>query len=135
MSANLSAAEISELVGRLDAVAHDTTARLGGRLVKTIGDEAMFTAPAEKDIVEISLALLKIDGLPPLRAGVAAGDIVMMEGDCYGPVVNLASRLVHIAEPGTVATAHPVEGFPAEPRGQRDLKGIGPTEVWLIRPE
>ena len=40
--------------------------------------------------------------LPEARAGLAYGSVIAREGDYYGPVVNLAHRLVELAYPGTV---------------------------------
>ena len=40
--------------------------------------------------------------LPPLRAGVAVGEALHFEGDYFGSVVNLAARLVAVAEPRQV---------------------------------
>ena len=46
--------------------------------------------------------------LPPVRIGLAAGEVVSVFGDVYGPVVNLAARLVGAAEPGTVLVSESV---------------------------
>ena len=43
-----------------------------------------------------------------LRVGLAYGDIVALHGDCYGPTVNLAARLVAVAEPGAVLVSESV---------------------------
>ena len=40
--------------------------------------------------------------LPEARGGLAYGSVIAREGDYYGPVVNLAHRLVELAYPGTV---------------------------------
>jgi adenylate cyclase len=63
------------------------------------------------------------------------------EGDLFGPTVNLASRLVNIARPGTVLVAEelatPIQDAPAFTlRSLRPLrlKGIGRTPVWVLRP-
>jgi adenylate cyclase len=42
------------------------------------------------------------DVLPETRAGIASGALLLREGDYFGPVVNLASRLTELARPGTV---------------------------------
>ena len=62
------------------------------------------------------------------------------EGDLYGTTVNLASRLVGIAYPGTVLVSDEIglrlEADPAfalrELKGVR-IKGIGRTRVWVLR--
>jgi class 3 adenylate cyclase len=42
--------------------------------------------------------------LPKLRVGLAFGDVMVRQGDFYGPTVNLAARLVASAEAGTALT-------------------------------
>ena len=42
------------------------------------------------------------DLLSDVRVALAIGPVLIQDGDFYGPVVNLASRLVGVANPGTV---------------------------------
>jgi adenylate cyclase len=77
----------------------------GGRVIKTIGDEVLFTAGSVQEGAEIAFALLEIgdqDDLPPLRVGLAYGEVVLRHGDVFGEVVNIASRLVSLARPSSV---------------------------------
>lgn len=46
--------------------------------------------------------------LPRGRAGVAAGAVTIRDGDCFGPVVNLAARAVKHAAPSQVVAAREV---------------------------
>jgi adenylate cyclase len=97
--------ELLDLVVRFDAEARERVTRSGGRVIKTIGDEVLFTAPSPADAAEIAFTLLEIEnvgGLPPLRAGLAHGELLLRHGDVFGEVVNIASRLVSLARPGTV---------------------------------
>ncbi|MEI4908316.1 adenylate/guanylate cyclase domain-containing protein, partial [Klebsiella pneumoniae] len=75
------------------------------RVVKTIGDEVMFIG-LPNQVVDAALALrdaaAQSPDLLPVRAGVAAGPVVAHNGDFYGPVVNLASRLTDLAPRGLV---------------------------------
>lgn len=78
----------------------------GGRVVKRLGDGVMavFDAPdaALAAAVEIRTALddpvnpLNREGLR-VRAGIACGKAVVVAGDVYGDVVNVAARLVGLA--------------------------------------
>ena len=104
LSATLDRTSLSELVGRWEAVAYDTIAANGARVVKTIGDEVMFVG-LTNETVAASLALRDAAG----RVAAAAahpdsppGPVVARDGDYFGPVVNLASRLTELAEPGEV---------------------------------
>ena len=75
------------------------------RLVKTIGDAAMFVSPDPAALVSVALSLLEAveaADLPSLRAGVASGAALQRAGDYYGHAVNLASRVTGVARPGSV---------------------------------
>ena len=71
-----------------------------------IGDEVMFTVDAPVAAAEIALALSEgtrgADELSDVRVGMAYGPLLEREGDLYGPVVNLASRITAIAFPGSI---------------------------------
>lgn len=105
--------EVGRLLAAFEATAIDVLARPGGRVIKFVGDAVMFRTGtladaclAAKDVVD-RLA----DGLPlAARAGVARGKVLVRDGDCFGPVVNLAARAVHVAEPSTVVAAA-LDGF------------------------
>ena len=82
-------------------------ARHGVRIAKWLGDGAMMVAvdsePITEAIVDIEDAFTA-DGSPlQLRAGLAAGPVILFEGDDYiGQAVNMAARLCALAEPGEV---------------------------------
>jgi adenylate cyclase len=98
--------ELAALVERFEALASDAVAVCGGRVVKTVGDEVMFTADDAGSGAEIAMTLSQRiggdEGLPDLRVGVAFGTLLSRLGDVYGEPVNIASRLVSTARPGTV---------------------------------
>jgi adenylate cyclase len=77
--------------------------------------------------------------LPQARAGLAAGTVLAQEGDYYGPVVNLASRLVELARPGTVLASTDVHDALADEPAfvwhrlrSRRIRDIGRVEVWAL---
>ncbi|GGH63216.1 adenylate/guanylate cyclase domain-containing protein [Rothia aerolata] len=80
----------------------------GGRIIKTVGDEVLFLAETPEAAARISLTLSKLikedPNLPEARVAFVWGRILPKLGDVYGPTVNLASRLVALAEPGVVLT-------------------------------
>jgi adenylate cyclase len=98
--------ELTALVERFERLASDVVAENGGRVVKTVGDEVMFTADEPATGAEISLGLGEraeaVGTLPEMRVGLACGPVVARLGDVYGEPVNLASRLTSIARPGSV---------------------------------
>ena len=84
----------------------------GGRVVKSLGDGvfAIFAngATATSAVLELQRNHQKrLQTWPaPLRMelqiGVASGEVVEVDGDCYGDAVNLASRLSDLAGPGQI---------------------------------
>ncbi|MBV9098966.1 MAG: hypothetical protein JO079_13010, partial [Frankiaceae bacterium] len=97
---------LAALVDRFEEIAYDVISGAGGRVVKTVGDEVMFTADDAHVGAEIAVTLAERVGadpdLPDLRVGVACGGVVSRLGDVYGEPVNIASRLTSIARPGSV---------------------------------
>jgi hypothetical protein len=92
---------------------HSSTARVDrtvtsaeGRVVKLIGDEVLYTASDEASACTIALNLATTFTdrpiVPAVRAGVAGGDVLLRDGDVFGPVVNLAARAVKVAAAGEV---------------------------------
>jgi adenylate cyclase len=84
-----------------------TVVDLGGRVIKTIGDEVLFVADDPVAAAEVTLIVTERgedpdDEFPRVRAGVAYGDVVSRLGDVYGPTVNIAARLTSVARPGKV---------------------------------
>ncbi len=138
LSRSLSSADLMSLVEEFEQRAFDVAGRHGGQIVKSIGDEVMIAAPDHGTVIAIAVALVSgFDDDPEIRpcAGVTAGQVVFRLGDYYGPVVNLASRLVDIAEPGEVLTDRgesESDLISLHPAGQRTLKGFDePVDVWL----
>ncbi len=141
LSAELDADRLGEFVGRWEALAYDTVAQHGGRVVKTIGDEVMF-AGLSQQVARIAVALrdaAREEALPEVRSGIAAGMVVARDGDFYGPVVNLASRLAEIAPAGVIYASDALHAdldgnasFVWSPLGIRDLRSIGRVEVFSL---
>jgi adenylate cyclase len=144
LSQQVSAHELAEVVSRFEGLAYDTVARLGGRVVKMIGDEVMFNVVDPRQAAEIALTLAETyrddDELSDVRVGLAYGPVLEREGDCFGPVVNLASRIVGIAFPGTVVVSDELhaamvddDDFVWRSLHRRQLKDIGRVMLWTIR--
>jgi adenylate cyclase len=141
LSAELDADRLADFVDRWEELAYDTVAEHGGRVVKTIGDEVMF-AGLSLPVARIAIALrdaARARGLPPMRSGIAAGMVVARDGDFYGPVVNLASRLTEIAPAGTIYASEALHEELAGERslmwselGTRELRSIGPVAVFCL---
>jgi len=106
LSQQLAEDELAALVSRFEEVAHDTVTAMGGRVVKMIGDEAMFVTESVLAAARIGLRLSEVyaddELLSDVRVALAVGPVLVQDGDYFGPVVNLASRMVGIANPGSV---------------------------------
>jgi adenylate cyclase len=106
LSQHIEEAQLAAVVSRFEELAYDTVTGLGGRVVKMIGDEVMFVVESATAAAEIGLGLSEAyaddELLSDVRVGLAIGPVLIQDGDFYGPVVNLASRVVNIANPGTV---------------------------------
>jgi adenylate cyclase len=104
VSAQLDPAALAAMLASFEAATGDVIAAAGASIVKRIGDEVMFVSSAPGVACALALDLVEEvarRGLPKLRVGLAFGDVIGRQGDFYGPVVNLAARLVAQAEPGT----------------------------------
>jgi adenylate cyclase len=97
----------------------EMAARRGVRIVKWLGDGAMLSSTMVDAVIGTTIELAAHmeqhpSGLP-VRAGLAAGPVVMFEGDDYiGAAVNVAARLCAQAAPHQVlATVDVAEQRPA----------------------
>lgn len=143
---NTSLGDLNSALDVFERTATNTIIAAGGRAVKFIGDEVMFRT----DTVDIacSVAVELIDfvrddpRLPPLRVGLAFGEVLTREGDFYGPIVNLAARITKLAPPhGVVATldaAHTLastDHVTIQPLGAIEMRGLPePVELAALIP-
>ncbi|MGZ8765858.1 MAG: hypothetical protein ACXW2C_09230 [Acidimicrobiia bacterium] len=77
--------------------------------------------------------------MPPLRAALTSGPVVARDGDYYGPVVHVASRLAGLAPPGTLVGSRALvdrispDGLVASLGTTHELRGFAePVEVFRI---
>jgi class 3 adenylate cyclase len=131
LAQRLSTRELGAVLTAFEHVAADTVTSAGGRVVKLIGDEVLYAAGEAASACTIAVNLARTfaehPAVPPVRAGVASGDVLLRDGDVFGPVVNLAARAVKVAGPGEVVATAAVAaaaGLRAEPLGQRHLRGF-----------
>ncbi len=133
LARTLSMAELADLLRRFEDTVGDVVAAGGGRLVKLIGDSAMFVADSAAEGCSIALDVAErfagSAGLPPGRLGADCGSVLSLHGDYFGDVVNLAARLVAVAEPGAVVVSEAVaaavpDRFGFEPMPPAALKGL-----------
>lgn len=130
--------ELAGLLAAFEQTVAEVVGAGGGRLVKLIGDSAMFVAdsPAAGCGIALDIArrLAESDRLPPARVGADCGEVLTLSGDYFGDVVNRAARLVAVANPSTVVVSDAVaaacgEAFDVEQLPARALKGFGVPAV------
>jgi adenylate cyclase len=129
--------ELYDLIEGFESRASDVVAAHGGRLVKTLGDEVLFTAGTPEQAAGIALDLSEA---AELRIGMAYGPVLPMMGDVYGTTVNLAARLTAIARPGAILIDSELAGgldgrpgFEARRIRSRPARGLGVVQPYVLR--
>jgi adenylate cyclase len=140
-TATMTVRELTSVLMDFDRCTADVVANHGGSLVKTIGDEVLFSIEDPAEACHIALDLIQVSGsaIPEVRIGMASGQMVSVFGDLYGPDVNLAARLVAATDPSTaivsesVATSAPMFHF--ERLAPLELKGLAaPVTAYRLLP-
>jgi len=111
---------------RLFDLADGAARRVGGRVVKQLGDGVLLRMPdsetAVRTVAELVASTTASD-LPAAHAGIAAGPIIVRDGDVFGRTVNLASRIADRATAGEVLVEEGV--VVALPRGTARFEPVG----------
>lgn len=91
----------------------------GGRVVKTLGDGVLALFPDGATAVDAAVEMQRIHAerlrdwpnqvRMRLQVGVASGEIVEVDRDCYGDAVNVASRLSDLSGPDQIWATESVE--------------------------
>ena len=144
LSHRLDSSELAAMLTRFEATTGDVIAAAGANVAKRIGDAVMFVTNAPGIACALALELIEActrERLPKLRVGLAVGEVIVRQGDFYGPTVNLAARLVAAAEPGTALTSVELHdrlgrvraGYGFAPAGRFQLSGFDdPVEVFQL---
>ena len=137
MSRQLPLDDVAAAIERFESTCSDIATALDGRIVKFVGDAAMFTMTTPADACMAALGIIEAlsddEVLLGSRAGLAYGELILRDGDCYGPVVSLAARAAAIARAGTVVVSDEVRNalgsdiLTFEPLPAKDLKGFDET--------
>lgn len=110
----------------------------GGQIIKTMGDGVLSvfsdTRVAIDAVVELqrshqsNLLQQPLAEHLPIRVGVASGEVVIVNGDCYGDAVNVASRLCDLAGPHEIWVNSADLDFSSRENGVR-YRPLGPISV------
>lgn len=126
-----------------------TALRRGGEFIKSYGDDvlAVFEHNGPCAAAEVAIAAQRLAAETGLQlyAGFHSGEIEFRETmghpDALGLTINFAARLHKLTEgvPGRILIAEEsVQALPPDLQavcaryGPRDLKGIGPVEIWTL---
>lgn len=135
----------TELERTLERFERDVALRVaavGGRVVKTLGDEVLYATGSAETALQVALDTVEAheddDELPSVRAGVAQGPVLVRMGDVFGEPVNLASRLTDEARPGSVlvdvVAAKALEGgYDVRALHRRSVRGYRSLVPHLVR--
>jgi class 3 adenylate cyclase len=132
LTQTLTPAQLSHLLNEFAGTVSDVVHADGGRVVKFIGDEVMWVSSMPERLVRAAVDLVehpkaRDEGLQ-VRAGLAYGTVVAINGDYFGNPVNLAARLVAAAAPeqilATPELRDELPDWPAVARGPLTLKGF-----------
>ncbi|OBF87182.1 hypothetical protein A5791_19670 [Mycobacterium sp. 852002-51163_SCH5372311] len=128
----LAPAELSYLLNEFAGTVSEVVHADGGRVVKFIGDEVMWVCGSPERLAQAAVDLVdhprgREEGLQ-VRAGLAYGTVLAINGDYFGSPVNLAARLVAAAAPCQILASSQLRDqlpdWPAEARGPLTLKGF-----------
>ncbi len=143
---SLSLHEQADALALFEKAAWEIATSRGGRIVKLIGDEAMFAAAEPAAACRIALDLCAAvsmePSLPEARGAVGFGEVVTRDGDYYGPLLHIIARAVKVAAQSSVVVDEAVArlsraaGSPISfsALGSQDLRGID-DPVLLFRAE
>ncbi|MCW2749009.1 MAG: adenylate/guanylate cyclase protein [Aeromicrobium sp.] len=134
LSNHLDDSSLGALVEDFETRCADIVTAHGGRVIKTLGDAVLFVTDTASEGTRTSLDIVSHigsrDELPDIRVGMATGSVISRLGDVFGPPVNLAARLSHVARSNRVlidnATAACLEDeFDLRTLPPRPLRGFG----------
>jgi len=138
-----------ELLQEQERIVRPIVRAHGGNEVKSTGDGSLVELPSALQAVECAIEIQRrlhdrnaATDAPPihLRIGVHVGDVESRDADIFGDAVNIAARVLSVAEPDGIAlteqVAHHLENkleLPVENLGLRGLKGVDrPIPVYRV---
>lgn len=141
----LSLRDQSLALARFESAAWSSAVLNEGRVVKMIGDEVFIAAPTADAACRIGTDVIRTaaedEVLPPARGVVGVGYATPREGDYFGPLVNVLSRMVKLGQPGELvvtdaaAAQLSTDNWKLHALGPRELRGVpGPVKASVVEP-
>lgn len=126
---------VTQLVGALSQVFEQHS----GRVVKLLGDGLFVVFPQEGDALAACISIQKRFLDKPIRAGgsgapvqmqmgIESGEVVEIDGDCFGDTVNSAARLADLAGAAQILTTQNVWSA-LTPLQRASLRSLGPMHL------
>ena len=126
---------VTQLVGELSQVFEQHS----GRVVKLLGDGLFVVFPHESDALAACVSIQKrllekpirpggSGALAQLQMGIESGEVVVIDGDCFGDTVNSAARLADLAGAAQILTTQSVWSA-LGPVQQSSLRSLGPMHL------
>ena len=120
---SLGNAKATQAITRLTQWIGQVCGARGGRVVKYLGDGVLIVFPDNGDAIEAVTELQRVHrerirAWPKplkmrLQVGMARGEVVEQDGDCFGDAVNVASRLSDLSGPEQIlATDTVIQDLP-----------------------
>lgn len=145
-SSELGSKQLVSFMRNFEFACRDVISANGARLVKTVGDAVLWVADdlstGARVATELVRTLNAVDGMLPVHSSLVWGGVVSAFGDIFGPIVNLASRLVDAAPGNSIlmdrATASALHNlgesrYLINPFGQQNFDGVGAVETFELR--
>ena len=147
LTRKIDADDLGALLERFESIAADLVSAAGGRIVKSLGDEVLFTCDDALRATRLALDIVARcnddPDMPDVRAGLAYGAMMSRLGDVFGSTVNLASRLTSVARPSSVLVDRTLadvlraddaaDDLTLRPLARVSVRGFPHLQPWLVR--
>lgn len=142
-SRQMSPRALGAMVEWFERVVTELVVQHGGQVIKTIGDEALFTLDDPTEAALLALELVERaeadEQFPDVRVGLAHGPVLARLGDVFGSTVNIAARLTSVARPARVLVDHDLaelldhDAFRLRRTRRVSVKGYEHLEPWSLK--
>ncbi len=143
LSNRITREKLGDLVEVFESRCQDVVSRMGGRIIKSLGDSVLFVIDDADKSMAIAEGIINVVGrdpkMPDVRVGVASGPVVQRLGDVFGPPVNMAARLTAVARRNRIIidqhTADKLspELYESRRLTARPVRGFGLVEPLTVR--
>jgi adenylate cyclase len=124
---------LAALVDLFEERAEGLLSDAGVRVVKLLGDGVLAVSGQLDRVLHAAQGLVAMPerepDLPPVRVGVAWGDVLPWQGDVHGEPVVIAARLCAVAKPGTVLLDRQAGSLTRQAHGDGAVKSLRPFRV------